>query len=62
MDALQFMQFMHVAEILKNVTRHSWLSSGRHESVAEHTWRMALMAMVLEKEFQIGRASCRERV
>lgn len=28
--------------------RHSWLSSGRRESVAEHTWRMALMAMLLQ--------------
>jgi putative hydrolases of HD superfamily len=28
--------------------RHSWLSDGRQESVAEHTWRMALMAIVLQ--------------
>lgn len=29
--------------------RHSWLSNGRRESVAEHSWRMALMAMTLHK-------------
>jgi len=51
MQSHQFMQFMHIAEKLKTVTRHSWLSNGRHESVAEHTWRMALMAMLLQKEF-----------
>jgi putative hydrolases of HD superfamily len=27
--------------------RHSWLSDGRQEDVAEHTWRMALMALLL---------------
>ena len=51
MQAIQFMQFMHIAETLKNTTRHSWTSSGRHESVAEHTWRMALMALILQKDF-----------
>ncbi|HYV33397.1 MAG TPA: HD domain-containing protein [Candidatus Limnocylindria bacterium] len=41
------LSFLHQAEKLKSVLRHSWLSSGRRESTAEHTWRMALMAMVL---------------
>ena len=36
-----------IAENLKKETRHSWLSDGRHESVAEHTWRMSLMVMLL---------------
>lgn len=39
--------FLHDAEKLKTVLRHSWLSSGRRESVAEHSWRMALMAILL---------------
>lgn len=43
----QILRFLHEAEKLKSVLRHSWLSSGRRESTAEHTWRMALMAMVL---------------
>ena len=32
---------------MKRELRHSWLSNGRRESVAEHTWRMAMMAIVL---------------
>lgn len=43
----QIVKFLHEAEMLKSVLRHSWLSSGRRESTAEHTWRMALMAMLL---------------
>lgn len=52
------LNFLHQAEKLKSVLRHSWLSSGRRESVAEHTWRMALMAMVfyqhLEKKNRVN--------
>lgn len=44
------LKFLHEAEGLKRELRHSWLSDGRQESVAEHTWRMALMALVLQKE------------
>lgn len=44
--------FLHEAENLKSVLRHSWLSSGRRESVAEHTWRMALMAIVLHQNLK----------
>lgn len=43
--------FISIIEPLKNVTRHSWCSKGRQESVPEHTWRMALMAFLLEDEF-----------
>lgn len=39
--------FLHTAEKLKNELRHSFTSAGRQESVAEHTWRMALMAVLL---------------
>lgn len=44
------LKFLHEVEGLKRELRHSWLSDGRQESVAEHTWRMALMALVLHKE------------
>jgi len=44
----QILDFLHQSEKLKTVMRHSWLSNDRQESVAEHTWRMALMAMMLE--------------
>lgn len=39
--------FLRDAERLKTVTRSGWTSTGQRESVAEHTWRLCLMAMVL---------------
>jgi putative hydrolases of HD superfamily len=44
-------RFLREAERLKNVTRTSWTSEGRRESVAEHTWRLSLMAIVLGTAF-----------
>lgn len=38
--------FLKLAENLKGELRHAWLSDGvRQESVAEHSWRLALMAL-----------------
>lgn len=51
MEQRQLLDFLSLAEKLKCNTRHSWTSSGRHESVAEHSWRLALFAMLLEDEF-----------
>jgi len=51
MDVRQFLETMALAERLKDTTRHSWTSGGRHESVAEHSWRLALMAFFLRDEF-----------
>ncbi|MGI2036435.1 HD domain-containing protein [Rhizobium panacihumi] len=45
--ALALLDFFRLAERLKAELRHSWLSDGRQESVAEHTWMMALMAITL---------------
>jgi putative hydrolase of HD superfamily len=42
--------FIHSAERLKNELRHSYTSSGRQESVAEHTWRMTLLAVLLHSK------------
>ena len=39
--------FLRAAERLKTVTRNGWTSTGERESVAEHTWRLCLMAMLL---------------
>jgi putative hydrolase of HD superfamily len=39
--------FLRAAERLKTVTRSGWTSTGQQESVAEHTWRLCLMAMLL---------------
>ncbi|MBE6036827.1 MAG: HD domain-containing protein [Clostridiales bacterium] len=51
MDHRTFLDILSVAERLKNTTRHSWTSAGRHESVAEHSWRVSLMAYFLRDEF-----------
>jgi len=40
-----------VMERLKDAPRHCWTTGGRRESVAEHSWRVALMAMLMEDEF-----------
>ena len=42
---------LHTAEKLKDTTRHCYTSGGRHESVAEHSWRIALMALFMQDEF-----------
>lgn len=41
------LSFLRAAERLKTVTRSGWTSAGKQESVAEHTWRLCLMAMLL---------------
>ena len=51
MKPKDFLEILSVAEKLKCTTRHSYTSSGRHESVAEHSWRIALMAMLLTEEY-----------
>jgi putative hydrolases of HD superfamily len=42
------LKVLTLAERLKFELRHSYTSSGRQESVAEHTWRMSLMAVLVE--------------
>ncbi len=51
MEIGALLQALHVAEQLKNNTRHSWTSEGRHESVAEHSWRVTLMAYFVKDEY-----------
>lgn len=51
MDAKEFLSIIKVAEKLKCITRHCDTSVGVRETVAEHSWRVALMAMLLEDEF-----------
>ncbi len=51
MDCRKYIEFLNVIEKLKCNTRHSWTSSGRHESVAEHSWRLAVMAMLCGDEY-----------
>lgn len=51
MTGREFLEILHVAERLKDATRHCTTSKGRPESVAEHSWRVALMAFLLRGEF-----------
>lgn len=51
MNIHQLIEFMAIAENLKNNTRHSWTSTGRHESVADHSWRLAILAYFSKDEF-----------
>lgn len=51
MEPKQLLEMLHTAERLKDTTRHCDTSGGRRESVAEHSWRLALMAFWLRDEF-----------
>ena len=51
MNPREYIHFLSTIEKLKCNTRHSWTSSGRHESVAEHSWRLAVMALLCADEY-----------
>lgn len=51
MNAREYLEILHVAERLKDTPRHCTTTKGRTESVAEHSWRMSLMASLLRYEF-----------
>ena len=51
MNYRDYIVFLGKIEKLKCYTRHSWTSTGRRESVAEHTWRLAVMALLCADEY-----------
>lgn len=51
MEPNALLSALHTAEGLKDMTRHCVTSQGRRESVAEHSWRLALMAYWIRDEF-----------
>lgn len=51
MEARKLLEVLSVAERLKDATRHCYTRNGRHESVAEHSWMMTLMAFLIRDEF-----------
>jgi len=51
MNQQEFLEILHVAERLKDTKRHCTTSNMRPESVAEHSWRISLMAFLLKEEF-----------
>ncbi len=48
----RILDFLALSERLKFELRHSWLSNGRQESVAEHSWQMALMALLMHRHLE----------
>lgn len=48
----KYLEIMHVLEKLKNQTRHSYTSAGRHESAAEHSWRLCAMAYFIKDRYK----------
>lgn len=57
-QAQSLLQFLRETERLKRVYRTAWTSEGQQESTASHTWRLCLIALVLERDLpgiDIGR-------
>ena len=51
MEYRQYIDFLGRIEKLKCNTRHSWTSCGTRESVAEHSWRLSVMALLCADEY-----------
>jgi putative hydrolases of HD superfamily len=47
MEIKETLDLIHYVEKLKDELRHNWTSKDRQESVAEHCWRMSVMALLL---------------
>ncbi|BCS89347.1 HD domain-containing protein [Pseudodesulfovibrio sediminis] len=45
------LDFLRRAEGLKSTLRTSWTRNGRQESTAEHSWRLALFAMLITDQY-----------
>lgn len=45
--------FIKQAERLKSVEREAWTATGRRESTAEHSWRLALLAGLVAPDFEV---------
>ena len=51
MEPTKLLEALRTVECLKDATRHCYTSGGRRESVAEHSWRITLMAYWVSDEF-----------
>lgn len=51
MDTRALIEIMEVTGRLKDMTRHSWTAKGNQESVADHSWHLALFAFFVKDEF-----------
>ena len=46
----KMLEILQTAGRLKTAVRHCWTDADRRESVADHSWRIALMAMLMRDE------------
>ena len=51
MQSRELIEFLGTIGQLKSTTRHVWENNGRQESVAEHSWRLAVLALLVADEF-----------
>ena len=51
MKQSELLSILRLAAKLKTTDRHCWTAPDRKESVADHSWRISLMAMLLRPEF-----------
>lgn len=51
MEPKKLLETLHTINKLKDTTRHCYTPGGRHESVAEHSWRITAMAFFIKDEF-----------
>lgn len=47
-------EFLHKIENLKSTLRYNKTASGRAESVADHSWRLALMTFIIADELKLN--------
>lgn len=52
MNSRDIIKFLGLAEKLKCELRHSWTSTMRQESVAEHSWRLCIFSWLLKDQLQ----------
>ena len=52
MEPTKLLEALRTVECLKDATRHCYTSGGRRESVAEHSWRITLMAYWVSDGFR----------
>ena len=46
--------FLHKIENLKSTLRYNKTTSGRNESSAEHSWRLALITLIIADELRLS--------
>lgn len=50
MTAKEILDFLSKIETLKSNTRHSWTREGTRETVAAHSWRLAVFALLMKED------------